>query len=57
MQRSGRLPLAAVSTAEVITVFGTGKPAAGRAASAAHDAAGATGPLLIDVPVVAKPVH
>jgi hypothetical protein len=56
MQRSGKDPLAGVSTADVITVFGTGKPEAGRAASAAQDPAGVTG-LPIDDVVVAKPAH
>ena len=56
MQRSGKDPLAGVSTADVITVFGTGKPETGRAASAAHDPAGVTGVPIDDV-VVAKPAH
>ena len=41
-----------MSTAEVMTVLGTGKPEAASVASAAQDAAGATGPLLIDDVVV-----
>jgi len=57
IQRAGKVALAAVSTADVITVLGTGKPEAGRLASAAQDSAGETGPLLIDVEVVAKPSH
>ena len=56
MQRSGKDPLAGVSTAEVITVFGTGKAEAGSAASAAQDAAGVTG-VAMDVVVVPKPAH
>jgi hypothetical protein len=56
MQRSGKPPPAA-STADVITVLGTGNPEAGRLAKAAHDETGVTGPLLIDVEVVAKPWH
>ena len=42
MQRSGKDPLAGVSTADVITVFGTGKAEVGSAASTAQDAAGVT---------------
>jgi hypothetical protein len=56
MQRSGKEPEAGVSTAEVITVLGTGKPEAGRVASAAHDATGVAD-VPIDVVVVAKPAH
>jgi hypothetical protein len=60
MQRSGKavgVVLAGVSTADVITVLGTGKPEAGRLRSAAQDSAGETGPLLIEVVSVAKPLH
>src|SRR3981189_2141957 len=55
MQRCGRPPPAGVSTADTITVLGTGKPAAGSAASAAHGR-GVTG-VAIDVVVVEKPAH
>src|SRR5262249_51192789 len=44
-----------VSTAEVITVFGTGKPEAGSAARLAHDF-GVTG-VAIEVVLVSKPAH
>src|SRR5689334_4454287 len=56
MHRSGKVLLAGVSTAEVITVLGTGKADAGSRASAAHEAAGVTG-VAIDVVLVAKPAH
>ena len=55
MQRCGRPPPAGVSTADTITVLGTGKPAGGSAASAAHGR-GVTG-VAIDVDVVEKPAH
>jgi hypothetical protein len=57
MQRCGKVMVAGVSVADVITVLGTGNPVAGKLAKAAHDEAGVTGPLLIDVAVVAKPWH
>ena len=57
MQRSGNVTVAGVSTADVICVLGTGKPAADSIARSAQDATGAIGPLLIDVLVVAKPAH
>src|SRR5689334_20469413 len=57
MQRSGNVLVAGASTADVITVLGTGNPVAGRLARAAHPETGVTGPLLIDVEVVAKPWH
>src|SRR4051812_31828975 len=56
MQRCGSEPEAGVSTADVITALGTGKPELGSAARAAHDAAGVTG-VPIDVVRVTKPSH
>src|ERR1700716_3258377 len=55
MQRCGRPPPAGVATADTITVLGTGKPAPGSAASAAHGR-GVTG-VAIDVVVVEKLAH
>src|SRR3979490_2203075 len=55
MQRSCGPPAAGVSTADTITVLGTGKPAAGSAASAAHGR-GVTG-VAIDVVVGGKLAH
>src|SRR4030081_2942894 len=58
MQRCGRPPPAGVSTADTITVLGTGEPGAGTAGSAARAAhgRGVTG-VAIDVVVVEKPAH
>src|SRR3954464_8584216 len=56
MQRAGSVEAGDARTAEVITVFGTGRLAAGRAARAAQDATGVTG-VAIDVVVAAKPPH
>src|SRR5579871_88260 len=55
MQRCGNPFAAGVSTAEVITVLGTGKPEAGNAARLAHGV-GVTG-VAIDVVAVLKPAH
>src|SRR5690242_6308648 len=57
MQRAGSVEVAVARTAEVMTVFGTGKLAADeRAASAAHEGTGVAG-VAIEVVVVAKPAH
>src|SRR5262245_17445427 len=55
MQRCGNPFAAGVSTAEVMTVLGTGKPAAGSVARLAHGV-GVAG-VAIDVVAVAKPAH
>lgn len=53
MQRSGNTPLAEVSVADVITVFGTGNAEAGRAVKEPH-ATPVLGGTPIDVLVVVK---
>src|SRR6516164_4700220 len=55
MQRSGSPPPAGVSTADVMTAFGTGKSEAGSVARLAHGF-GVTG-IAIDVVLVLKPAH
>jgi len=54
MQRAGSTPLAGVSVADVITVFGTGNADAGRDAREAHDIPELAG-TPSDVVVVLKP--